>query len=36
MYISGDTDITGSPYDDDMDSESESVYVFVRRDGVIW
>ena len=36
VALSGDTAIIGSPFDDDMGSNSGSVYVFVRRDDGTW
>ena len=36
VALSGYTAIIGSPYDDDMGTNSGSVYVFVRRDDGTW
>ena len=36
LDISRDTAIMGSPLDDNMGSESGSVYVFIRQDGGTW
>ena len=36
VALSGDTYIIGSPIDDDMGSESGSVYFSVRQDGGTW
>ena len=36
VALYGDTAIIGSPYNDDMGTNSGSVYIFVRRDGGTW